>query len=91
MCVKAAQKMLMKFLLGVNFIKILCKPVLYKSVLHSFSLVTVWLCIFLAKEYRGKKAARKMLIKLTTSVNFINILRMNFQTNAVLAAFSTYI
>ncbi len=36
---------------GVNLINNLCKPFLYKSALHSFSLITVWPCNFLVKEY----------------------------------------
>ncbi len=55
----------MKLTKGVNFTIILCAPFSYKSVLCSFSLVTVWLCDFLAKEYQHK-VAHKMLIKLNT-------------------------
>ncbi len=44
---------------GVNFINILHYPFLNECALHSFSLITVWLCDFLAN------AARKMLMKLT--------------------------
>jgi hypothetical protein len=36
----------------------------YETILHSFSLVTVWLCNFWCKNI-GAKAARKMLMKLT--------------------------
>jgi len=37
---------------GVNFINILRKPFSYKSVLRSFSLVTVWLCnVLVGKDY----------------------------------------
>ncbi len=36
---------------GVNFINILHLPFWYKSVLRSFSLVTVWLCNFFVQEY----------------------------------------
>jgi len=39
---------------GVNFINILCKLFSYKRALLSFSLITVWLCDFLAKEYQRK-------------------------------------
>ncbi len=49
---------------GVNFIKILREPFLYLSLLRSFSLVTCWLCSFWSKNI-NKKAARKMLMKLT--------------------------
>jgi len=44
-------------------------PFLYKSVSSSFSLLTFWVCNFLAKNI-GTKAARKVLIKLT--INLIN-------------------
>ncbi len=37
--------------------------------LHSFSLIAVWLCNFWGKNM-GAKAACKMLMKLTTGVNF---------------------
>jgi len=58
----------MKLTASVNVINILRWPFLYKSVLHSFSLVTVWLCNYLEQEYWniGAKAAHNMLIKLTT-------------------------
>jgi len=42
---------------GVNFINIIQVHFLYKSILHSFSLVTVWLCNFLATEYRCKSSS----------------------------------
>ncbi len=35
---------------GVNFINILLAHFLYRSVLGSFSLNTVWLCIFMAQN-----------------------------------------
>jgi hypothetical protein len=35
----------------------------YKSVLRSYILITLWLCIFLQKNI-GAKAAREMLVKL---------------------------
>jgi len=47
---------------------------LYKIVLHSFSLLTVWLCNFFFKRILLQKAACEMLVKLTSSVNFINII-----------------
>ncbi len=40
---------------GVNFINILCANFLYESALRSFSLVTFWLCIFLALKYCRKR------------------------------------
>ncbi len=42
-----------------------------KSVLHSFSVLTVWLCNFFAQEYCAK-AACKMLIKLTQETSLEN-------------------
>jgi len=47
---KAAYKMLVKLTTGVNFINILLVNFLYKSVLPSFSLITIWLVNYLAKE-----------------------------------------
>ncbi len=51
---------------GVNFINILCRPFLYKSVLRSFFLVTVQFgfVIFWGKNI-GAKAVPKMLMKMT--------------------------
>jgi len=43
------------FLPGVNLTKILQAAFLNKMVFQSFSLLTVWLCNFLAKEY-GRKS-----------------------------------
>jgi len=60
--------MLMKLTTGVNFINILLAHFLYERVLLSFSLIKVWFCIFLAKEYWHNIAAHKMLMKLTTAV-----------------------
>jgi hypothetical protein len=48
---------------GANFNNILQEPFLYDSVLHSISLITVWLCNFWCKKI-GTKAARKMLVQL---------------------------
>jgi hypothetical protein len=42
---------------GVNFIKILHATFLYKSASRSFSLIAVWLCIFLAKAYQCKSCS----------------------------------
>jgi len=44
---------------GVNFINILLSPFSYESVLHSFSLVTVWLCNF----FGARILAQKLLVK----------------------------
>jgi len=58
---------------GVNFINIIFASFSYESVLPSFSLVTVWLCIFWCKTI-GAKADRKMLMKLTTANIFNRLL-----------------
>jgi len=47
-------KMLEKLTLGVNFTNILQWPFLYESTLRCFSLITTWLCYFLAEEYLRK-------------------------------------
>jgi hypothetical protein len=39
---------------GVKFTNILQAACWHKSVLHTFYLITVWLCIFLEKEYQHK-------------------------------------
>jgi len=43
-----------------DFINILGAPFLYKSILHSFSLITVWLCTILAKEYWHKSCSKNV-------------------------------
>ena len=57
---------------GVNFTNILWPAFSYKSVLSSFFVLTVWLCILLAKNI-GAKAAHKMLMKLTPKYLFRNV------------------
>jgi len=47
---KIARNVLMKLTEGFNFTNILLQPFLYKSVLHTFTVITVWLCDFLAKR-----------------------------------------
>ena len=42
---------------GVNFINILRVPFSHEKFLSSFSLFTVWLCNFLAQEYRCKSCS----------------------------------
>jgi hypothetical protein len=49
---------------GVNFINILRSNFLYESASSSFSLVTFWLCNFLAQTI-GAKGGHEMLMKLT--------------------------
>jgi len=56
--------MLIKLIPGVNFINILSETFLYKSALHTFSLIIVWVYNFWSKNI-GEKAVRKILIKLT--------------------------
>jgi len=50
---------------------------LCKSVLRSFSLITVWLCNFWHNNI-GTKAACEMLMKLTTGINFVNFIQAVF-------------
>ncbi len=58
---------------GDNFINILRTTFfLFEGALHNFSLITIWLCNFWCKNI-GKKAVHKMMMKLTTGFNFINI------------------
>jgi len=49
--VKVSQKTLVKTAPSVNFINILCSNFSYESAFCCFSLIKVWLCDFLAKEY----------------------------------------
>jgi len=58
---------------GVNFINIILKPFLCKSALQSFSLITVLLFNFWTKNIRAK-AARKMLMKLTTGWELLGLI-----------------
>ncbi len=69
-----------------QFHQLLLVPILYKSVKSNFSLVTVRLSNFLRKNI-DTKAAHKMLMKLTTSVNFINVLLEPFHIKVFYAAF----
>jgi len=57
--------MLMKLTAGVNFINILINTYFYESILRTFSPLSF--VVFLAKKI-GEKAARKMLMKLTTGL-----------------------
>jgi len=49
--------MLMKLTLGVEFTNIVGVDCLYESILHSFSLITVWLCIFLGNLILAKSCS----------------------------------
>jgi len=66
-----AQKLLLKC--WWNWLQVSISSTFYtrffhmKFVLCSFSLLTVWLCSFLAKKY-WRKAAHKILMKLTTGI-----------------------
>ncbi len=44
----------------VNYTNNLCACFLYESALHSFSLVTVWLCDFLVKGYQQKMRVKNV-------------------------------
>jgi len=63
---------------GINFTNILQVTFLYKSYLRCFFSLTVFLCNFFGARILGQnllvKPACKMLMKLTTGVNFTNIL-----------------
>jgi len=61
----------MKSTPGVKLTNLLQAASSYESVSHLLSLLAVWLCNFLAKEYWSKSM---MLGKLTTGINFIYIL-----------------
>ncbi len=50
-CIKAVHRTLMKLSPGVNFTNIMRAAFYTKVFLHSFSLITVWICNFSAKEY----------------------------------------
>ncbi len=53
----------------------------HTKVEYSYSvLLTVWLCNFLAKEYWRSKDSSKMLLTLTTGVDFTNILCKAFKS-----------
>ncbi len=56
---KAADKRLAKVTTGVYFTNVLPAAFLYKRVLQTFSLLTVWLCNFLTKEYWRKNCLEK--------------------------------
>jgi len=58
--VKAARRMLMKLTPGVDFYNILCATFSCENVIYSYSLLTLWVCIFGHKEI-GEKAAHEML------------------------------
>ncbi len=54
---KAAHKMLVKLTPGGNFIIILQPAFLYESFLRSFYVLTIWVCIFLAKGFWRKSCS----------------------------------
>jgi len=62
---------------SVNCINILCEPFSYESNLGRFSLVAIKFEIFWSQNI-GEEAAHKMLMKLTTGVDFINVLLTAF-------------
>jgi len=72
---KAAHKMLMKLTTGLNFTNIFQGVFfLTKALSGAFCTYNMWL-YFLSKGHYGKKAALKILEKLTTGVNFTNIFK----------------
>jgi len=88
---KFVRYMLMKLTTGVNFINILHTTFSYKNVLHSFSLVTVWLGIFWHKNI-STKAAIKMLMndEIDPWCHFNTIYKQIFGTKVLCAAFFGY-
>jgi len=54
---KLMARTLMKLTTGLDFINILCATVAYKRTLHTFFLITVWLCNFFVKEYWHKSCS----------------------------------
>jgi len=50
--------------MAVNFTNILQAAFPYQSSLHTFYVLTIWVCNFWQKDF-GAKAAHKMLVKLT--------------------------
>ncbi len=73
----------MKWTTGVDFTNIWQASFLYESVLRSFYVLLVRVCTF-CPENIGKKAAFKILVKLTTSVNFTNSIGFcNFLVNEI--------
>ncbi len=62
----------------INFINILRAPIFAQNVLDSFSLLYLLYFLIFCQKNIDKKAACKMLVKLTTVVNFINVKCINF-------------
>jgi hypothetical protein len=90
---KAAHKKLIiiiiiKFTPGDDFTNILLSTFLCMKVLYAaFLLLQFGFVIFQHKNI-GAKAGRKMLMKLTPGVNFINILRPHFSYRSLEQLFS---
>ncbi len=61
----------------INFANILRSAFSNKSVLKSFSLPRIWLCIYLSKEYWQKSCSQK-LANLIKGVNFTDIFTSSF-------------
>ncbi len=66
-----------KICLGVNFTNILIAAFLYKSNMHYFSVLTVWVCNFWQKDF-GAKAAHKMSVKLTPDQSILQKNHLNY-------------
>jgi len=65
--------MWVKLRLALNFTNILQASFTFKSILRSFYVLSVWVRNIWQMEM-SIKASHKMLVKLTTSFNFTNIL-----------------
>jgi hypothetical protein len=63
---------------GVNITNIFQAAFLYKSGLHSFSLLLQFGLVILCQKIISAKDAFKMLAKQILGVNFINVLRARF-------------
>jgi len=61
--------MFMKLTAGVNFNNILPAAFLYESALHSFSKITICICIFYGKIIPGQKLLSRKILPILTIQN----------------------
>ncbi len=82
------QKLLVKLSTSVNFTNILQASFLeLKCSAQLLYLFLYCLCLHFLQKNIDKKAARKMLVKLSTSANFTNISQTSFWSKSVLRSF----
>jgi hypothetical protein len=89
-----ADQLISDYISFESIVKVSISPTFYiklfldESVFTNFSLLAVWLCYFLAKDYWCKSGLKK-LEKLTKVVNFTNILQFKqlFHTKVFFATF----